>query len=191
MTQKKANAPTPEQMQIVQNMQKEFKEFNEQNKLYDRLNGTAFDGAVHPSLWDVWTHAKKHFTVEQASGMVNYLKFKRMTSFEGLTYNEIGFIFNFIESLNDFKCEQVGINLQLFEEVLEHTYNEMAIGHWNKNVDIWKDEIGSEKGALLEKLNGEIEKLNALTKQKPQSRKERKASNASNLTATKGTAAQK
>lgn len=169
-------------------MKAEHTAFNEQTKLFDRLKVTEFTGEIHPRLCELFIATRKFATVEKLGGIESFMKLLTIDSMVGLSYEEIGNAFNFIESLTGEKCESCGFTTSEFLEILSHTYTEMAIGVWNKNVDVWKQEIAAEKQAIADHINETVAKWNVENDQfnakQPKSRADRKAVNAT-LTATK------
>lgn len=158
--------------ETIKALQDEYKNFNEQKKLYDLVCGTIYNGAIHPDLLPLFANARTLANAERLGGNESYFKLMRIDSFEGLTFNEMGHVFNFIETLSAKDCQSVGIDSAVFLDVFEYTHKESAIGSWNKQVDVWKEEISLEKEAIAKKANELVNFLN--NKLKHKSRKERK-----------------
>ena len=160
-------AEQAEKKAIIEQMQTEFKAFNEQTRLAERLQTDIFVGEYHPGLLPLFIQSRRFATVELFGGVEPYLKLMAAEHLEGLTYNEIGTVFNFIETLSADQCERVGVSTEQFLEIFRHTYFEMAINNWNKNVDQFKEEIIGEKAKMVERLNEKVHELNKLVPQQP------------------------
>lgn len=162
--------------EIIKQMQAEFKAFNEQQKLFERLHGTIYDGFLHPKLDEVFLATRKLGNSERLAEKQNGLYFllMRVTSLTGLNFHQMAMVFNFIEGLSAQEANQCGIDEATFLEVFEVTYNESAMNVWNKQVDVWREEIGIEKQELVNRINKLVDELNKETAAQNKSRKNRK-----------------
>lgn len=170
-----ANDLPVEKRELIKQMQYEYKGFNEQQKLFDKLHGNHYVGYLHPELENVFLKtrgiANSDRLAEKQNGV--YFKLMRIESLEGLTFHEMAMVFNFIEGLSVQEAIESGIDGNLFLDVFEQTYNESALNVWNKQVDVWKEEIAIEKQELVGKINAMVDELNK--EHKKTSRKARKS----------------
>ena len=146
-------------------LSEQVKQFNEQEKIFHRLKTEIWSGEVHPELWNLWSMTKHHSNTSNFGAVEAYIKAMKMTSFEGLTFNEIGDIFNFIETLSLEKANQASFTQDQFLDILDFTYHESAVNIWNKQVDAWKEEIAHEKQGLVDQANMIVTDLNRLNDQ--------------------------
>lgn len=164
--------PNPHELrELHKDLMAKFKEFSEQQRLFEKLNSTKYEGAIHPKLLDVFMQVRRLATAETLGGMKVYLQLMNATSFEGMTFNDIAQVFNFIESVSVQKASTVGIENYLFLEVLQYTYEESALNHWNKQVDEWKECIAGERQSLIDQANKIAEQLNQSMKKQPRSKR--------------------
>ena len=177
----------------IKSLKEEWQNFKEQEKLNDRVLKTQFPVMEIPvDIWQFFMDTRDLSTPERMASVDKYLKLQRCTSFEGFTFDEIGAVFNFIESTSYEETRHLtGITRDQHIDIIEKTYNQLAQGVWMKTVESWKEEIVEEKQALLQNLNDFIADVNRRTeeanKNKSKTRKERKALNTSTgLSATKG-----
>lgn len=156
--------------EIIKQMQADYKAFNEQQKLYDRLHGTLYTGYINPNLLDAFIGLRNNATAERLGGNAAYFKLMRITSFEGLSFHEIAQVFNYVETctaLEYFNAVSPTADApNAWCELLEDTYNNSAMAVWNKQVDVWKEEIAIEKQELVKKINAMVTELNADIKSK-------------------------
>lgn len=164
-----------EKRELIKQMQLEYKAFNEQQKLFDKLHGNHYVGYLHPELQSLFLKARDIANSERLAERQNgvYLKLMRIESLEGLTFHEIAMVFNFIEGLSVSDAVALGVDKDMFLDVFEQTYNESALNVWNKQVDVWKEEIAVEKQELVGRINAMVDELNK--EHKKTSRKARKS----------------
>lgn len=149
----------------VQELQKMYTSFNEQEKLTERLTQTVFPHALHPDLEVLFFKTRFKATPATLGGSVdNYLKLMRMTHLNALTYMDAASILNFVESLS---AEAAGCiaDANSFVEVLEHCHR-VAKENWTPDVNVWREAIAEEKVKLKEFVQAEIAKVNASIKGK-------------------------
>ena len=169
----------------IKEIHAEQEAYNEQ-VIYNRLvMDTVYDGFVHEYFWSIWNAIKWDSQPEQFGGGANYFKTLQAESLEGLTYNEIGYMLNFIEvtSVSTMKKTSAGNNdnetlLRLKKEI----YEQMAVESWTGATNKWREEISAEKIAIGEKALPLIEEYNKIvdivTKSKKKlPRAQRKAQN--------------
>lgn len=191
---KKATMPqpifNPEIQARVKQLQSDYKDFNEQKELEKRVACELYPegeaGQIHPELLTVFVKCRQYSTPKRMGGIIPQIQGQTLTTFDGLTYGQIGQIFNFIETLSVKEANDVGVSTDTYVEVLDHTYHKCALGVWSGRINEIKEEIVKMKEAIVVEMNKEIEAQNKyIAEHKPKSRAERKEANQMTVTSTK------
>lgn len=149
-----------EKLEQLKALKQSIDTFSEQERLYKRMEAAKYEGDIHPGLWDVFSKCRKYGNAERMGGAENFIKFMSIDSFEGLSFVEIGNMFNFIEGLQVNEVINAGVEEAVFMDIFAHTYRNSAMRDWNGQQTKWKEEIALEKSELISQYNAVAEELN-------------------------------
>ena len=180
---KKATMPqpifNPEIQERVKQLQTEYKDFNEQKELEKRVASEIYPvgeaGQIHPELLGVFLKCRMYSTPARMGGILPQIFGQQLNTFDGLTYGQIGQIFNFMETLSVKEANDAGVSTDIYINVLDHTYNKCALGVWSGRINEIKQEIIEMKEAIVTEMNVQIDAQNKyIAQNKPKSRADRK-----------------